>query len=171
MSILPKGMASAASVAALALLLVGCCSELADPLPADALEPNDTRSQATALSGTLEATMNEGDAADVFSLTIPAGTTTRIEITPVEGGLLAFEVAVAGPEAVIEGVPVVPSHTDFPITIEITPTTSGGTYFISLTGVYVGPPDAICWRGKLRYRIAAFPEETRSSARTPDRRP
>jgi Bacterial pre-peptidase C-terminal domain len=142
----------------LGVSLVACCSQPAR-LKADAFEPNDTAAQATLVVGTLSATMNEGDAPDVFKFTANANQKVRLNIAPQSGmdlGALDFNLTVTAPDG---SVPLARDSALYgfgsnqPQPLEFTAPATGD-YVLTLKGEYNGPSDAFCTGGRMVYEIS-----------------
>src|SRR5690606_701262 len=143
------------TVLCLSTLLSAClCRNPTIELPADALEPNDTPAQATIIEPNLPviAMMNEREAPDVFRFTAVQGETMILAVERLEGSLLDFDVVLEGPDGTGVATDLPAYGQPFPATLEFRASATG-TQFLTLRGDYVGPPDALCLRGTLSYRL------------------
>lgn len=145
------------SIAGLAavILLTGClCRNPTINFSPDVLEPNDTQAQATVLlpATVLVATMNEGDAPDVFRFEAVQGETLRFDVDQLAGHDLDFDVQIDSPDGGSVTADLPEGFIPFPASLEYQATATG-TYYLTLVGDYVGPPDALCIRGILEYQL------------------
>lgn len=156
------------AAALLVALLSGClCRNRVPNFPPDQLEPNDTPAQATVLTlgSPVQAAINEGDEPDVFRFEAEQGQTIRVHVASLEGGALHLDVLLEGPSDSVTA--DLPDHFEsFPASLAYV-VTETGTHFLTLEGDYVGPPDALCIRGRLRYELLVDVVTGAQSAREP----
>lgn len=150
-------LALSAMALAVALLLTGCiCRGGRAGFPADQYEPNDTKEEATELTvgGTLDLSVNEGDPPDVIRFELLAGETVWLMFEHVDGGLLALEVLIEDPDGAETSFVIGSRYEDdlWGDPLEYTATASG-THYVTITDDWIGPPDALCMTGRLKYRL------------------
>jgi hypothetical protein len=89
-----------------AILVIGlssCFCNKVDPEPADAFEPNNTTAQAVLMPDSLEATMNEGEAPDVFAFEATAGQRIGLVFTQLSGSFLVLMAEIRAPDGTLIG--------------------------------------------------------------------
>ncbi len=142
-----------------AILVIGlssCFCTKIEPEPTDAFEPNNTTAQAVLMPDSLEATMNEGEAPDVFAFDATAGQRIGLVFTQLSGSSLVLMAEIRAPDGTLIGnVERLQGYyggsSSQPPLEFIAPTS--GRYVLTLRGRYNGPPDSFCSVGRLRYRL------------------